>query len=74
MTAATTVGESTSGLAGRRRLVALPSGGALYLTHTVLNGRYTLRICIGQTWTEARHVEAAWQRIQETAKLLAAGN
>lgn len=29
---ATTVGEPTSGFAGKRRLVALPSGGALFLT------------------------------------------
>jgi aromatic-L-amino-acid decarboxylase len=46
----------------------LNHSGALYLTHTVLNGRYTLRFCVGQTWTEAHHVEQAWQRIQETAR------
>jgi hypothetical protein len=34
----------------------------------VLDGRYTLRMCIAQTHTEARHVEAAWQRIQEAAR------
>jgi aromatic-L-amino-acid decarboxylase len=52
----------------KRLLDRLNQSGALYLTHTVLNGRYTLRLCVGQTWTEARHVEAAWQRIQETAR------
>jgi aromatic-L-amino-acid decarboxylase len=40
----------------------------LYLTHTKLAGRYTLRLCVGQTHTERRHVEAAWRRIQETAR------
>lgn len=51
----------------RQLLDRLNHSGALYLTHTVLKGRYTLRLCIGQTWTEARHVEAAWQRMQATA-------
>ncbi len=55
----------------RRLLDRLNRGGALYLTHTVLKGRHTLRLCVGQTWTEARHVEAAWRRIQETARSLA---
>jgi len=50
----------------RQLLDRLNRSGALYLTHTVLNGRYTLRFCVGQTWTEARHVEQAWQRIQQT--------
>jgi aromatic-L-amino-acid decarboxylase len=55
----------------RRLLEALNASGALYLTHTTLNGRVTLRFCVGQTHTEARHVEAAWQRIQDTAARLA---
>ena len=46
------------------------ASGDLYLTHTVLNGRYTLRFCVGQTYTEAEHVEQAWVRIKETAKAL----
>ena len=54
----------------RQLLDRLNRTGALYLTHTVLNGRYTLRFCVGQTHTEARHVEQAWQRIQETAREL----
>ncbi len=48
----------------------LNSSGDLYLTHTKLDGKFTLRLCVGQTNTQARHVERAWQRIQqETAKL-----
>lgn len=54
----------------RRLLEALNRSGALYLTHTVLAGRYTLRLCVGQTHTESRHVAAAWQRIQKTARQL----
>jgi aromatic-L-amino-acid/L-tryptophan decarboxylase len=45
--------------------------GRLYLTHTVLDGRYTLRLCVGQTNTEARHVEAAWWEIQAAAREVA---
>ncbi len=58
----------------RRLLDQLNRSGKLYLTHAVLNGRFTLRLCVGQTWTEARHVEQAWQRIQQTAKDLEAGS
>ncbi len=42
--------------------------GKLYLTHTKLHDRYTLRFCVGQTNTEARHVRAAWELIQKTAE------
>ncbi len=48
----------------------LNTSGDLYLTHTKLDGKLTLRLCVGQTNTQARHVERAWQRIlEETAKL-----
>jgi aromatic-L-amino-acid decarboxylase len=45
----------------------LNRSGDLYLTHTRLNDRLTLRFCVGQTNTMARHVERAWRRIQEEA-------
>ena len=48
----------------------LNASGDLYLTHTKLDGKLTLRLCVGQTNTQARHVERAWQLIlEETAKL-----
>jgi aromatic-L-amino-acid decarboxylase len=50
----------------------LNSSGALYLTHTRLDGLLTLRMSIGQTNTEARHVAAAWEKIQAVAASLAA--
>jgi aromatic-L-amino-acid/L-tryptophan decarboxylase len=52
----------------REILERLNRSGKLYLTHTVLGGRYTLRLCVGQTNTEARHVEAAWREIQAAAR------
>ncbi len=48
----------------------LNRNGDLYLTHTKLNGKLTLRFCVGQTNTEARHVAQAWKRIQEEAESL----
>jgi aromatic-L-amino-acid decarboxylase len=41
--------------------------GAMYLTHTKLNDRYTLRMSIGQTRTEERHALAAWERLLAAA-------
>lgn len=41
--------------------------GKLYITHTRLDGKHTLRICIGQTHTELHHVKAAWQAIRDAA-------
>ena len=49
----------------------LNRGGDLYLTHTKLNGKMTLRMCVGQTNTQTRHVKRAWERIQEEAQKLA---
>jgi aromatic-L-amino-acid decarboxylase len=46
----------------------LNKSGKIYLTHTRLNDQLTLRMCIGQTNTEARHVKQAWKLIQEVSK------
>ncbi len=43
-------------------------GGELYLTHTRLEGKLTLRMSIGQTGTQERHVRRAWERIRQAAK------
>jgi len=48
----------------------LNRSGELYLTHTRLDGKFTLRFCVGQTNTEQRHVERAWQRIQQETEEL----
>jgi aromatic-L-amino-acid/L-tryptophan decarboxylase len=55
----------------RRLLDRLNETGKLYMSHTVLNGRYTLRLCVGQTHTEAEHVHQAWELLQKTAAGLA---
>jgi len=48
----------------------LNRSGDLFLTHTKLNGKLTLRLCVGQTNTQERHVRRAWLRIQDEAKRL----
>ena len=48
----------------------LNQSGNLYLTHTKLNGKLTLRMSVGQMHTTQWHVAKAWNRIrEETPKL-----
>jgi aromatic-L-amino-acid decarboxylase len=42
--------------------------GKLYLSHTVLNGKYTLRMVTAQTNVTLEHVERAWLLIKGTAR------
>lgn len=46
----------------------LNDSGKIYLTHTVLNGKYTLRMVTGQTNVTLAHVEMAWDLIRQTAR------
>ena len=48
----------------------LNTSGDLFLTHTKLAGKFTLRFCVGQTHTQARHVKKAWERIRDEASKL----
>ncbi len=50
-----------------RILNQINKSGDLFLTHTKLNEKITLRLCVGQTYTEARHVRAAWEKISQVA-------
>ena len=49
----------------------LNSSGKLFLSHTRLNGRFTLRFCVGQTYTEEEHVRGAWEEMRSHASELA---
>jgi len=48
----------------------LNDSGKIYLTHTVINGIYTLRMVAGQTNVRIGHVEKAWELIKITARSL----
>lgn len=49
----------------------LNASGKMFLTHTRLDDRVALRMAIGGTYTERRHVERAWKLIGEVAERLA---
>ena len=40
------------------------NSGEIYITHTRLNGLFTLRLCVGQTHTDVNHVKEAWGLIK----------
>jgi aromatic-L-amino-acid decarboxylase len=42
------------------------TSGRMYLTHTSANGRLALRLAIGATLTERKHVEQAWELLTST--------
>ena len=46
----------------------LNKSGALYLVHTKLNNKYTIRFSIGQTNTTEEHVVNAWKFILKTTE------
>ncbi len=54
--------------ATRRTLDRANATGRMFLTHTKLGGRLTLRMSIAGTTTEERHVRAAWDTLREAAK------
>jgi aromatic-L-amino-acid decarboxylase len=44
--------------------------GRIYLSHTTVNGKYSLRMVTGQTNVTIGHVERAWEIIKEIARRL----
>ena len=53
-------------------LDAVNRTGEVFLSHTRLDGRFTIRIAIGNLRTEARHVDRAWALLREAAASQAA--
>jgi len=56
-----------------RLLHNLNSTGEIFLSHTRLDGRFTLRLAIGNLHTTETHVRRAWQLVQEHAASLREG-
>jgi aromatic-L-amino-acid decarboxylase len=46
---------------------AVNASGEVFLSHTKLNGRYALRLAIGNIRTEEKHVALAWDRLKAAA-------
>ncbi|KAJ7977162.1 Tyrosine decarboxylase [Quillaja saponaria] len=51
-------------------LDAVNSTGSVFITHTVLSGKFILRFAVGAPLTEERHVDAAWKILQDKASAL----
>lgn len=48
-----------------RILEAVNKTGEVFLSHTKLHGRYTLRLAVGNLGTTEQHVRRAWELLQE---------
>ncbi len=56
-----------------RFLDEINAGGDLFLVHTEVAGRYTLRLAVGSSSTQLSHVEEAWEAVSAAAdRVLAA--
>lgn len=56
--------EGETGDAWNRRLLsAVNRDGRVFLSHTELDGRYTIRLVVGSVHTEPSHVDAAWDTV-----------
>ena len=53
-----------------RLLHAVNDTGRLYLSHAKLKDRYTIRVSIGGRDQQQRHIDAAWNLIEQTANTL----
>ena len=54
----------------QRLLEAVNSTGEAFLSHTVLNGRFVLRLAVGNMATRREDLELVWRRIQTEAARL----
>lgn len=52
----------------QRILDRVNASGEAYLSHTKLNGRFVLRLAIGNLRTERRHVEHAWSLLKDASR------
>ena len=63
--------EAAHDRVNERLLDTVNAGGEIFISHTRLDGRFTLRLAIGNLHTTEQHVERAWKLIQQTAHELA---
>ncbi|KAJ8627258.1 hypothetical protein MRB53_020565 [Persea americana] len=60
-------GEEKANEMNKKMLEAVNASGRLYMTHAVVGGVYMIRFAVGGSLTEERHVNLAWQAVQEYA-------
>jgi aromatic-L-amino-acid decarboxylase len=51
----------------RRLLARVNETRRVHLTHTILGGRFVIRVAIGQRLTERKNVEEVWRLIEQAA-------
>jgi aromatic-L-amino-acid decarboxylase len=51
-------------------IAKLNNSGKMFLTHTKVGAVYVIRMPIGQTYVEQRHIDTAWELIQHSASSL----
>jgi len=56
--------------ATKKVLEAINSEGKFYLTHTVIDDVYIIRLNIGSVSTQDRHVKGVWDEIQKVASIV----
>ena len=49
-------------------MTEINNSGKMYLSHTLVEGKYAIRMVIGNTRVTKTHVEQSWKQISETAK------
>ena len=62
--------EATLEQLNSRVLDAVNRSGEIFISHTKLDGRYALRLAVGNLRTTERHVRRAWELIKEKGKEL----
>jgi aromatic-L-amino-acid decarboxylase len=60
-------GEPGLDALNRELLDAINRTGRVFLTHTTLRGKFTLRLVVGQRTTAERHVRGAWEIVSAAA-------
>jgi aromatic-L-amino-acid decarboxylase len=55
-----------------RIMDAVNASGDVFLSHTRLGGRFTIRVAVNHLRTERRHIERAWALIRENGRALGA--
>ena len=53
--------------ANGRIMDAINRSGEIFLSHTRLDDRFTIRLSVGNLRTEPRHVERAWELLRSAA-------
>lgn len=62
--------ETTLTALNRKLLEKVNASGKVFLTHTSLKGRFTIRLSVGQRTTSQKQVDLAWELISEAARQL----